>query len=904
MGETNIFGEPLDKSNEPHEPNIFEQAEAEAPKVDMSHEPNIFEQEAQKEPEEPVESAPESISQPEPEPEPVVAAAPAEAPIPGEGEHDIIQNHPTETPTPEKKKKSKKWLIILIVAILLIGGGIAAYFLLFKKNDAGQAEHAKKTPAPEALTTVAKLDVDYNAGLITADEYFKQLTYSEFDSSKLDAKYNADENAVTNASGVDYAIDFVNNHLSEISLEARKEFARHYYLSDVTFGKEEETATTRNILAAEDDGPKRVETYLHRLDSVTASSGNHFLIWYTTSGDDAITDEQAEQLASDLETNLVQYTEMTGYEYGFESILSNKRNGGYKEAVNRLLKNKNISNSMITEAMNVYVLDTKSSKTLATYYALGCGKDSNSTCDFGMTLGQLADMIDEDGAVAWPHVVVNTAALKGDDSGSKGSQVINHELFHHYQNKIICNTRDSYRYAQCPGSDSYYYKEALANLSSVKVSPQERGSFLSDWSYIYATRSSAGLRYIASDSGDRGYGQYPYFYSYDLLVSDGYKRLTEAHKQTDPYQYLQDRTTRDDLIEVINDAAYRAISKDYANASLIQDRSGVNFENDGDYSFDLDVKINAGATHYYTLGKNWSLDFKSTNDHITGFLVGKKGETWSTINTASTSVDTKSTDYADYSEVYFVITNAHLINDGEYHLKFELQDAPGTITFNNKYDNYAVDYTMHLKMGDVKVDAKGSGVVDEKHQREYLKTEITAVMGLQFVEETYSDFYNGVDYYQNPELALGYDVDDIINLFRGGSSNDKPEWLKHNHASHTIDIDFIAQKLTTADQAKKISDGHYRLKMTSAELNDLLNTSVITDENTEVDYQIINGEVEIDVYIDKYGRITKLDYDLHSLLSGADEFTYSMTLSKYNEAGSVMIPPSIVANAVEQKTSN
>lgn len=894
MGETNIFGESLDKSNEPHEPNIFEQDAATKPKSEEPHEPNIFEQDA-------TESVPEPEPEPEPEPvsEPELASQPEPAPEPvvGNGAHDLEAQTANSTDAPAKKKKGKKLLIILIIVILLIGGGVAAYFLLFKKGDAGQAEHAKKTPAPEALTTIAKLNVDFDAGLITADDYFKQLTYSEFDSSKLDSKYRPDDNAVTGASDIDYAIDFVNKHKSDISLEARKEFARHYYLSDVALGAAEsgdkETAVTGNILASEDT--KRAETYLHRLDSVVASSNDHFLIWYTTTGDDAITDDQAKQLASDLETNLVKYSEMTGYEYGFESILSNKRNGGYREMVNRLLKDKNISNSMVTKAMNIYVLDTKSDKTLATYYSLGCGDDSNELCDFGMTMGQLTDLIDEDGAVAWPHVVVNTKALKG-DSSSKGSQVINHELFHHYQHKIICNTRNSYRYAQCPSSDPYDYLEALANMSSVKVSPKERGSFLSDWSYIYATRSSAGLQHIVSDGGDHGYGQYPYFYSYDLLVENGYKTLTEAHKQTDPYRYIQNQTSRSDLMKVINDAAYRAISKDYENQSLIQDRSGVNFENDGDYSFDLDVKINAGATHYYTLGENWTLDFETKNDYISGFLVGKKGDNWSTINEASSSVNVKSTDYSDYDEVYFVVTNAHLIDNSEYHIKFELQDAPDAVTFNHKYDNYAVDLTMSLKVGGINVDTKGSGVVDEKHQREHVSMAMTTVMNMQITMDTYSDFYNGIDYYQNPETSLGGDLGGIIGMIGGG--DEKPAWLKHSGASHTLDIDFVAAKLTTADKAVKVSDGHYKLKMTAAELRDLMSTANNTSE--DANYKILDGEIEVDVYIDKYGRINKLDYDFSSLMSGVDEFTCTMLLSKYNEAGDVMIPPSIVAGAVEE----
>ena len=501
--------------------------------------------------------------------------------------------------------------------------------------------------------------------------------------------------------------------------------------------------------------------------------------------------------------------------------------------------------------------------------------------------------------MAWPHIVVNNKSLKGESSAINGSQVINHELFHHYQNKIICNTRNSYLYAGCPQDDAYFYSEALANYSSLKVSPEGSNTFLSDWSYIYATRSNAGLRHIRSDGGDLGYGQYPYFYSYDKLIDGGYGTLVEAHKQSNPYQYIQSHTAQKDLINVINDAAYRAISKDYDNKSLIQNRDNVTFENDGDYSFDLNIKINDGATHYYKLGKNWSLTFSTSNSYGSGFLVGKKGEKWATIGNPEKTANLKSTDYSDYDEVYFVVTNADLLNGSEYHLKFELQDAPGTLVFNHKYDNYAVDLTMNMKVGGIKVTANGGGVVDERHQREYLKTTMTTVMNMQIVMETYSDFYNGINYYQNPESSLGGDLGEIIGGLVGGE--DKPKWLKQNVASHTLDIDFVAKKMMNADQAKKVGDGHYKLKMTAAELRDLMETA--NNASEDANYQILNGEIEVDVYIDKYGRISKLEYDFSSLMSGVDEFTCTMNLSKYNEAGDVMIPPSIISGAVEEKAA-
>ena len=177
---------------------------------------------------------------------------------------------------------------------------------------------------------------------------------------------------------------------------------------------------------------------------------------------------------------------------------------------------------------------------------------------------------------------------------------------------------------------------------------------------------------------------------------------------------------------------------------------------------------------------------------------------------------------------------------------------------------------------------------------------MTTIMSVEVVMETYSDFYKGINYYQNPEASLGGNIGEAIGSLMNPNS-DKPKWLKQNVASHTIDIDFIAKKMKTADQATKVGDGHYKLKMTAAELKDLMSTANNTSD--DANYQIANGEIEVDVYIDKYGRISKLEYDFSSLMPGVEEFTCTMNLSKYNEAGDVMIPPSIVSGAVEESAA-
>ena len=897
--EKNIFGESVNKANEPHEANIFEQAAAERGKEpEVPQEANIFEQAA-------AESELESITTPESEPEPVVESTPEPEPTPEQApeseptptqdatptvEVPVAQALPAETPTP-KKKKSKKWLIILIIILLVAATGAAVFFIFFNKGEAKAAEHDKKEPIPEAFTTVAKLNMDFEAGQITADEYFQQLTYSEYDSSKLDEKYAPDEAAVAPINNVDELLEFYEKYESEISKTSIENFANHYFLNDVALWTDEDDPVSATGIVLAD----KKENYAHRLDKVILSDNGHFLIWYTKEGDDAITDAQAKNLAANLEKNISKYSELTGSPYEFYPIDTEEGDTtSDARKVNKTLRANNIDTAYLLGAMNVYVMDTKSKSTLASYYSMTCDSSSDSGCAASTTFHKLINDFGQfNQSITWPHIVVNNLVYEKDDGGVSGEQTINHELFHHYQ-KIICSPENKKRYGYCP-DNQYDYAEALANLASALVT-NKKGELLGNWSWRYGARAHDGLRHITNDSGDHGYGQYPYFYSYQKIVNNGFATLVQAHKQSDPYDFIQKHTSASDMQKVINDAAYRAISGDYDNPSLKQDRGTVTFENDGDYSLDLDYEIMDGATMYFTLGKDWKLEF-SGKDKISALIIKKKGDKWSIEDTAVGKLVKNSADYSDFDEIYLVVTNADLLNKSSFQLKFELADAPGTLTFNHKYNNYAVDLTMDMEMSGFNVHAVGKGVVDERHQREYLQTNMTTVMNMEISMITYSDFYNGIDYVSNPISGLGGGLGDIVSLLGGGE--EMPTWTKTKTASHTLDIDFVVKRMMKSDEAKKVGDGHYKLKMTAAELADLMSTA--NNSSEDADYKVLNGDVEVDVYIDSYGRISKLDYDFSGLVSGIDKFTCSMVLSKYNEAGDVMIPPSIKANAQEAK---
>ncbi len=825
--------------------------------------------------------------------QPVLGGQPADAEQPVAAEPAVapVENNVTAEPTVEqlaaaaqaqqpKKKKSIAWVFILL-AVVLIGAAAAVFFLFFfNKTKTDELSFEKKTPAPEAYSAVYKLKTDYEAGQISIDEYVKQLTYVEYDSSKLDKKYKSDEGALVGLGNTEKIVDLIVENKDKISQATKDEFAKHYYLKDVTIEKKSTVANAGDIvLAADKEVP---ESYMHRLDSVTLSSAGNFLIWYTTTGEDAITDAQAKSLGDNLEKNIATYAQLTGYNYSFTGVLYDKENGGYEIAKKRLADEPNIPVDKLTSAMNVYVYDTKAEYTYAEYSTERC-LASITLCDIGIAIAPPANS-----AIAWPHIVVNKSSF---GSSATAAQVINHELFHHFQNKLICPV-NSKKYDACAGTtESDHYNEALANYFSAKVTDSDNG-FLNDWAGYYGQEVHKGMLNI--HSGDSyGYGQFPYFYSYDEIVDGGLERLVLAHRQTNPYAYLVSNTEADKMKEVINDAALRAVSKDYGLKAL-KNEDAVTYENEAGENFDLKFEIPAGAIHYYTFGVNWSIEFSSSDSKISAVMIGKKNGKFSAIKTSSSSLSAKSTDYSEYTDLVLAITNADLTNGSDYSLKYKQEDVPDAISLNHRYDNYAVEYTMDLDFGIIKTTATGKGVVDEKHQRSYLSSTIsTSLISMDL--ESYSDFYNGVDFYTNPQKAIG---GGILDLLKGDDEEEMPKWLKTNSAKHTIDIDLVARKVRSAKESENLGNGHFKLKMTSKELNDLMDVANSGDDQNDVEFK--NGTVDVEVYINEYGRVSKIVYDFGPLVPGADKFTCEMKVFDYNRAGDILIPESIRYGATEE----
>lgn len=298
--------------------------------------------------------------------------------------------------------------------------------------------------------------MDYENDAIDINKLFEQLVYIAYDSSSVDEKYKSDYDFYVTFEelGID---DILEDNFEELDEEIVKFYLTNRYMLNVSIGVEGPDVVTSNVnvlpwlSSTTKDEEYLSNAYNHNLDHVYLSPNENFLIWYTPTGDDAITDEQLSELAEGLEETIKKYEIMFNIEYSYDPHIDNKLgNKDYNNAKN-ILESADISIDRLKTAMSVYVYDTGSDNVPASY----CDEEDGKKF---ISRSILFDLLDEDGIVNYPYMVINKRGIK--NSMDSLTQLYNHELFHHFQ-FIYCMEKTEDR-----NLSDLRLSEAMANFAS------------------------------------------------------------------------------------------------------------------------------------------------------------------------------------------------------------------------------------------------------------------------------------------------------------------------------------------------------------------------------------------------------------------------------------------------------
>lgn len=761
---------------------------------------------------------------------------------------------------PKKRKKSKLPIVLLVIGIIFIL--IFSFIMLLKNVFKGIMNIIPDTnPVVDtaSYTGLSLLKNDYESGKINVNEYFKQLVYLEYDEDSLDSKYKTDDVYEWRELGT---IDVLEENYDKLDHDIVDFYLKNELLLNVTIGntttepvQESSKDYIDNIIQLKDESANGIAN--HNLDKVYLSNNKRFIIWYTEQGPDAIKYETAKTIADNLEKAASSYESIYGIKYTYTPYYLDEEL--IHESVRELLSENNIPIAQLYQSMGVYVYNINADGTRGRYY--------NASHIARLIALSGGDIANKGKYVNYPGIVINQYGINNKYESTV--QVVNHEMFHHFQ-WIYCNGVP----------ELLDYEEGIANLSSALSTnvSAKNNDFLNTWSGMYTKKAQNKLSEIVDGGNQRGYGTFPYYYAYSRNNPQWVSVVLPAHKENNPYKYIQNNTSRDILIKTINDLSYMTLSNDYYGNSNLANSSNPIFaelKNGKENKY----TSNAGSITHFEIAENSKLEIELKNKYQSINIYGYKDGKYTIIDSSSISKSYDSSTFTGYEKYYLSITNANLTKKYDYIINYiegtlspKDETKPSSSqkeskTYNTTFDNYNMEVIINANLGKVSLNSVSTGVMDERHQKQYLKTTVTT-MGIDVETETYTDLATGVSYASKPYVKDG--------------------WMKSTDQTQMVDLGTILNRLTSMKNVKKVSSNHYKIKMTKSELAGIMKTANVSTFNGK--------SINVDVYVSN-GYITKLEYDFGKVIGKGNTFTTVIKFSNYNNAGSVEIPSDVIEKA-------
>lgn len=786
------------------------------------------------------------------------------------------------SPNRHLQKISKRILkIIIIIAIIVFVSTITIIAInIYRNNSSVRPQDNSSTDETEA-SGYSLLSKDFQDEIISTDKYIQQLLYLQYDNNSLDEKY-----IPKLRQGTSYNVDReVETYYKDISEATLLYYFDKITLSNLTFidGLQNESSQQSNSLidylsvkASASEKP------IINLDKATLSPNGQFIVWYTDSGDSAISLDDANKIAVGLDKSVSSYEKELSADYEFDSemvIKSAEHNDKLK-----ILRDNGIDEDKLINAMQIFIYSDKDDSALASYTSL---EDSGL---IGL-LNQYYSKITGSGIngnTTYPFMVIKTESLSDIE---RLEQIYNHELFHHFQYHL-CSA------SSCDRPENFI-SEATANWASSIISNKTTGlGFLNEWAEVALRNSNSLMGSYLKKNGKTttGYASFVYLYAYDQTVDDGRSKIISSLYEKNSLAYLGEKAELDDLNATIEYQSFMNLSQGYLNKNILatQQFDMPNAYNNiklkgliSSVSSNQAVIINNIGIDYYLIEAGSDKPYKAifnSNDvteNLQVIIVTEKDGLFSKldsqiIHNAESTIDTNN--YGEYDRIYIIVANSNTNNKYTYNIRFEETEkitpeiARPLVEINppefiTDFNNYKISMTSRLVTStngmDVTTDITSEGVMDELHQMQYLSMN-ASVMGMTVNTQSYIDYSKGITYMKQPFSDT---------------------WTKTNTGSSLINISNIISKFEDMSTITKIDDNKYRVIFSKDDVKNLLATASSST---------IDGSVSAIVYL-KDSRISKLEYDFSNLISFAKVFTITIDVFDYNNANDVIIPSGVVS---------
>lgn len=421
---------------------------------------------------------------------------------------------------------------------------------------------------------------DFRQGNISPDEYLQYTIAAAYGQEDLPEKYRSDK--------VEMAPDIlgiIDQYGEQMSPEVIREALEVVTLANVEFGEDANgnVATNRENVMDAILGTKRAQAYSRNvatLNKAKLSSGGKFVIFYTDTGDDAISDEKASELAEMMERIVRQYQEKMGLEYSYEffsmeGLLSNSKR---LMSMIYVLEKNGIDGDVVTNgAMPVYVVNPfKEESSILAFYTRR--KITETLYKVVSKLGALfldgdeADQAKLTNSV--PGVPFVTILPKNVNDASL-ELVTAHELGHHYEDLKCYTDGDD----TCASGD--FIMETAANWMAINaVGTQPENTLIQAYHNNYIDYGTCYMinqvlpdppEYDACHGSGSlaGYPAVAFLENYAEVVAGGQDKIMAALLHEETLEYLWSQATIEERTEIMCRLSQRNLTNDYKQNSLV-----------------------------------------------------------------------------------------------------------------------------------------------------------------------------------------------------------------------------------------------------------------------------------------------------------------------------------------------
>jgi uncharacterized membrane protein len=592
--------------------------------------------------------------------------------------------------------RNEKWKTSKVVG-KIIGGGIwrffaavpvvlIACFLIAPAINSSLTNRIVADREARLTTSVMKIEGDFVEGNITTDQYIRYLVDIAYNRDALPSEYKDDQTIFA-----PHILEELETNLAALNQETIKYALNAITLANVNFGVD----ASSNISSALNPATWQPNTAYARTSNVTTlnkaklSSNEKFLIFYTDTGDDQISDTSAADIAAMLDGFITNYESRLGLTYSYEKIGYKGNNDWFgktaEEKMQTVLENSGIDKKHLNTAMPVYIANPYSENTgvLATY----AGRRFGNTLE-RVLLG-LADVFGDETSDFYnsspilPFINILPQNIDAPDL----ALVTAHELGHHYASNYCYDNFNK----NC--SDNDFIGETAANYMAINVvDNQPSGTKNNTINYHHSLYIGYGHCYsipnIVNDPPKQGachkkgsFEGYPtvaYLDNYASIVPDGNRKILNALVQDNAFQYLYEQAQPNYNREVLVQLAQRNLTNAYGNKQSLYSEEIPKGEDVPCYTLcTAGYTSNYATTQYFYFPTSEFNNKKitgwksNTEDWIAVSVLGRKSGSWEFIDSSFPLLEYTIHNNSDYDVIAFAITNYAKEGTGRYAITIE-----------------------------------------------------------------------------------------------------------------------------------------------------------------------------------------------------------------------------------------